>query len=84
MVSSSTSAVMILYTSFTATTSFVVFGLLKVKTRWSVSTASFLGGNIWVPLFSCPIRRVRPSLTELARPGLTTHLYRENGQTVRW
>lgn len=31
MVSSSTSAVMILYTSFTATTSFVVFGLLKVK-----------------------------------------------------
>ncbi|CAN0281577.1 unnamed protein product, partial [Hapterophycus canaliculatus] len=29
MVSSSTSAVMILYTSFTATTSFVVFGLLK-------------------------------------------------------
>eukprot|EP00752_Nemacystus_decipiens_P012021 g10656.t1 len=30
MVSASTSAVMILYTSFTATTSFIVFGLLKV------------------------------------------------------
>ncbi|CAN0480772.1 unnamed protein product [Ectocarpus sp. 12 AP-2014] len=31
MVSSSTSAVMILFTSFTATTSFVVFGLLTFK-----------------------------------------------------
>lgn len=31
MVAASTSAVMILYTSFTATTSFVVFGLLKVS-----------------------------------------------------
>lgn len=30
MVASATSAVMILYTSFTATTSFMVFGLLEV------------------------------------------------------
>lgn len=41
MVASATSAVMILYTSFTATTSFVVFGLLQVcrnanfGTRWT-------------------------------------------------
>ena len=32
MVASATSAVMILYTSFTATTSFVVFGLLQAST----------------------------------------------------
>lgn len=31
MVASATSAVMILYTSFTATTSFMVFGLLQVN-----------------------------------------------------
>lgn len=33
MVASATSAVMILYTSFTATTSFMVFGLLEVSHR---------------------------------------------------
>ncbi|CAN0410444.1 unnamed protein product, partial [Hapterophycus canaliculatus] len=33
MVASATSAVMILYTSFTATTSFMVFGLLEVSDR---------------------------------------------------
>lgn len=31
MVASATSAVMILYTSFTATTSFIVFGLLQAS-----------------------------------------------------
>lgn len=54
MVASATSAVMILYTSFTATTSFMVFGLLEVRVRTTTPPSGLSSHR--VP----PSRRCRP------------------------
>lgn len=54
MVASATSAVMILYTSFTATTSFMVFGLLQVCAweQWLTTHVFHLSENAFVARFA--------------------------------
>ncbi|CAN0516050.1 unnamed protein product, partial [Laminaria digitata] len=60
MVASATSAVMILYTSFTATTSFVVFGLLQANYAIALFIVGLLATAVGQIVVNHLVKKVGP------------------------